>query len=110
MQILTRHLFPVAAAIGTFFVNPVFAQTLISIQAVPSAWLIQNYVPNNTDLFYTGSSCLNGQLIFPSTAVQADQDRLWALILTAKSSGQQVLLYYYVTGGNCYISSFGLVN
>lgn len=93
-----------SAAIGRS--GDVSAQTLVELQAVPSTWQIQEYFPNQTELFFTGSSCTNGQLQFPSTAVQADQDRLWALILAARASGQSVIVYYWVSGTNCYISTY----
>ena len=103
-----KRFFTVVFATAAFWCNFASAQTLVEIQASPSSWLIQNYVGGTVDLFYTGSPCLNGQLIFPSTATQADQDRLWAMILSAKATGQQVEVYYYVSSGNCYISSYGL--
>lgn len=95
-------------ALGALCCNFAAAQTLVQLVAVPTSWLLQNYVPNQVTVFFSGSSCLSGQLIFPSTAIQADQDRLWAMILTAKATQQAVVVYYYVSGTSCYISSFGL--
>lgn len=91
---------------GALHFDSAIAQALVELQAVPSAWQIQEYFPNQTSLFFTGSSCTNGQLNFPSTAVQADQDRLWALILAAKAASQPVIIYYWVSGSSCYISTY----
>jgi hypothetical protein len=93
-----------------FFSRPSLAQALIEIDAVPSSWLVQNYVPANLTLWFTGSSCNNGQLVFPSNAVQADEDRLVSMVLTAKATGQVIRMYYYVSNSACYISSFGIPN
>jgi hypothetical protein len=103
MQTLKRLLIPVTTAMAAFLCGPAPAQ---SVSGVPTSWAIQNYVPNQVVLYYTGSSCTSGALTFPSTAVQADQDRLLAVILTAKTAGQQVTIYYSVSGSSCVISSF----
>jgi hypothetical protein len=99
---------PAILVLAALFLSPASAQSIVGITAVPTSWLIQNYVPNQVVLWFTGSPCSNGQLIFPPTAVQADQDRLWAMILAAKATGQQVVVYYYVNNGACIISSYGL--
>ena len=110
MSLLYRAVFA-ATIVGLVFVSRLsFAQTLVTLQAVPASWLVQNYVPANLTLWFTGSSCSNGQLIFPANAVQADQDRMVSMILTAKATGQQIQIYYYVSNGLCYISSFGIPN
>jgi hypothetical protein len=109
MKTLSRHLIPVTAAVAAFVGGSASAQTLYSVTGVPTNWQIQNYVPNNVVVYYTGSSCVNGALSLPSTAVQADMDRLWALMLTAKATGQQVTIYYTVSGSDCLIASFLLI-
>jgi hypothetical protein len=108
MRITKRLSIPAILVLSALFLTPASAQTLVAIQAVPTSWLIQNYVPNQVVLWFTGSSCTSGQLVFTSNAVQADQDRLWAMILAAKATGQQVIVYYYVSDGGCIIQSFGL--
>lgn len=86
------------------------AQTSMEIQAVPSSWLVQEYVPSQLVLWYTGSSCNNGYLAFPSNATQADQNLLASMVLTAKATGQQIIVYYYVQNDLCLISSFAIPN
>jgi hypothetical protein len=108
MRIAKRVSIPAIFVLSAFFLRPASAQTQVLIAAVPTSWLIQNYVPNQVVLWFTGSPCSNGQLTFPSTAVQADQDRLWAMIMTAKATGQTVYLYYINVDGGCIIQSFGL--
>jgi hypothetical protein len=108
MRITKRFSISAILILAECFLNPATAQTLTGITAVPTSWLIQNYVPNQLVLWFTGSTCTNGQLVFPSTAIQADQDRLWATVLAAKATGQQIIVYYYVSGGGCFISSFGV--
>jgi hypothetical protein len=105
---LYRILMLAMIAMTGFLSQAASAQTLQLIQVVPSGWIIQNYVPNGVVLFNTGSPCMWGGLYFPPNAVQADYDRLWALILAAKIAAQQVIVYWYTSGSNCYISSFGL--
>ena len=88
--------------------NQAFAQTLILIEASPAAWRLQYTIGGPAGLFYTGSECANGNLSFPSTAVQEDYDKLWALILAAKATGTTVFVYYsYSATAGCIISSFG---
>jgi hypothetical protein len=92
------------AALGS---SAASAQTLTLIEGSTAAWRLQNYVPNSVALYYTGSPCTSGSLVMPSTAVQADQDRLWALIMTSKATGNSVYMYYSEDAGVCTISSFG---
>jgi hypothetical protein len=110
MKLLKRFSIPTMLALGAFASYSASAQTLVQITAIPSGWLLQNYVPGNATLWFTGSSCNNGQLVLPPTAIQADSDRLWGMILTAKTTLQTVVVYYYVSSGTCYISSYGITN
>jgi hypothetical protein len=95
----------------TFFVGVVaHAQTLINIEGSPAAWRLQDY-PGQTPAvtaWFTGSSCTNGQLSFPSGASIDDQNRFWALIMAAKIAGQTVGIYYYVSGSACFLNSYYL--
>jgi hypothetical protein len=90
-----------------FFVMPApaFADNLI--ETIPTGWRLQNYL-NASDLvtWYTGSSCNNGLLTFPSTASEDIKNRYYSLILSAKSAGRSVGIFYETTSGACSITSF----
>jgi hypothetical protein len=92
------------AAIG---LSPLAAQE-VQIAAVPTAWRVQNYVPQTVVLWFTGSTCANGQLTLPATAVKADSDRLYATVMMGKAAGKKVYVYYTANAGGCLINSFGL--
>jgi hypothetical protein len=98
-------------AMGLFLVGiAAHAQTLINFEGSPAAWRLQDY-PGGTPavtVWYTGSSCSNGQLSFPSSATIDDQNRFWALVMAAKIAGQTVGIYYYVSGSTCFLNSFYL--
>lgn len=87
----------------------IVAQTQVSISAVPTSWRLQEYIPDNLAIWFSGSSCVNGQLLLPSTASSETKKRLWATILAAKNSGHKVFVYYSVdsTTGACLIQSYG---
>jgi hypothetical protein len=83
-------------------------QTLINIEGAPAAWRLQDYVglsPGVT-VWFTGSSCTNGQLSFPSGTSSDDQNRFWSLIMAAKIAGQTVGVYYYISGSSCVLNSY----
>jgi hypothetical protein len=96
---------PIALAASALWSSAASSQSLIS--GSTATWRLQNYVPNQIVLYFTGSPCTSGSLGLPSNAVQADQDRLWALILTSKATGSPVYIYYFNNGGVCTIASFG---
>jgi hypothetical protein len=102
---LKRFSIPIVLTTATIWSCVASAQAVI--QGSTASWRLQNYVPNQVTLYFTGSPCTSGSLVMPSTAVQADQDRLWALILTSKATGNPVYIYYYNNAGVCTISSFG---
>jgi hypothetical protein len=99
------------ATILTFFVGVAAhaqTQTLINIEGSPAAWRLQDY-PGMTPavtVWFTGSSCSNGNLSFPPSASIDDQNRFWALIMAAKLAGQTVGVYYYVSGSACFLNSY----
>jgi hypothetical protein len=93
---------------GVSMTGSAIAQTQYLISGPATTWMIQDYVPQNVVLWDTGSSCTNGQIVFPSTAVQADKDMLLAVIATSKATGAPLNLYYTVSSGTCYIASFAL--
>jgi hypothetical protein len=108
MYIIRRSFLTIVLTLGALYGHVCEAQTLI--EAVPTGWRMQNYGTvnglSNVAAFFTGSSCLNGQLLFPSTFTQYDENMFWALILSSKASASEVVVYYSVSGSNCYIQSF----
>jgi len=90
---------------------PVQAQTLVNFSGPATGWRVQYYVGTNpgVTLYNTPSSCASGQLGLPSTATEDEQNRLWALLLSAKATGQSIGFFYYVnSAGSCIIASFYL--
>jgi hypothetical protein len=69
---------------------------------------VQNYVGSGPQLYFTPSSCAQGSLGFPAGTAVDDLNRFWALLMTAKVTGQDVGIYYYVSGTSCLIESFYL--
>ena len=80
-----------------------------SISAVPTAWRLQSYPGTGTVLWFTGSTCTNGQLAL-DVSDSADRNKLlWATVLAAKSSQIPVVIDYSVnSAGQCVINDFGL--
>ena len=76
-----------------------------SIEAVPTAWRLENYVSDHrVVLWYTGSECANGNL--SATMSQDDYNRLWSLVMTSKVTNRAVGIRYDVSAGVCTIVSF----
>ncbi len=80
---------------------------LVSVSGVPTTWLLQNYVPGNVVVWYTGSACTSGQLTLPTSATAADHARLYATVMSAKASNSKIFVYYENSVAGCPISSFG---
>ncbi|HEY9692822.1 MAG TPA: hypothetical protein V6D15_11485 [Oculatellaceae cyanobacterium] len=97
-------LVPIVAALN---ITPAFAQAII-IFAVPTDWRLENYPGSNITLWNTGSNCASGKLSFPSTATEADKNRLFSMIMLAKATSRPAGIYYINTNGNCVIQSFYL--
>lgn len=57
-------------------------------------------------MWYSGSTCTNGQLTFSPTATADERNRFFAMILTAKVSRKVVGIYYDNVNGSCQINSF----
>ncbi len=77
------------------------------IEAVPASWRLQNYIGSaGVVVWYSGSTCTNGQLTFSSTATADERNRLFAMILTAKVSSRLVGIFYETVTGSCQITSF----
>ena len=107
--IYRSRLFSRAAAIliplaVTFSVNAAEAY----ITAVPTAWRLQQYINTGSNVetvWFTGSPCSNGNLSL-GTVTEAEKNRFWALVLSAKLSSRAIFVYYETT--NCTITSFGM--
>jgi len=79
------------------------------VEAVPTAWRLENYSPGGlVSLWYTGSTCSNGQLVLPTGSTVQESSRLFALISAAKMSNNKVFVYYNNAAAGCPIISFGL--
>jgi hypothetical protein len=94
-------LFPVLALA---ICAPALADSVLEEDA--QNWRLQNYVSNVVVVYFTGSPCTSGALNFPSNATSDDKNRFWALVLTAKSTGKKVGVWYETTSGNCQITSY----
>ena len=71
----------------------------------PSHWRLQDYIPGGgVAVYYSSSTCASGALILPSTVSTDEQNRWWSLVLTAKTAGTLVGVYY--DNVTCVISSF----
>jgi hypothetical protein len=91
-----------AAVAGT---PAVAAEALL--EGDPATWRLQNYVPNNIMVFFTGSPCQYGRMQFSSAATVQDKDRFFSMVLTARSTGRKMGVYY--DDVSCDIWSFYLM-
>ena len=97
-----------AVIVGVFlsFTSLVFADTIIT--AAPTGWRLQSY-GGSAVLWYTGSTCINGQLLVDSSWSFDQSKLLWATIMTAKASQIPVFVSYAInSSGSCTITSFSL--
>jgi hypothetical protein len=92
------------SAIALFTASSALADT--NIEGPVIGWRLQNYVPNNIAVYYTGSSCAQGSLTFGPTATADDRNRFYSLILTARSTGKKIGVFYETASGSCQIQSF----
>ena len=92
------------SAIALFATSPAFAD--VNIESPVIGWRLQNYVPNNVVVYYTGSSCTSGSLTFGPAATADDRNRFYSLILTARSTGKKIGVFYETASGSCQIQSF----
>lgn len=81
-----------------------------NLEATPTSWCLQDYNDGGITLFFTGSSCYQGQLILPSTANNDSKQRLWSIVVTGKAAARPVGIYYHYdsSAGACLIDSFYL--
>ena len=97
-------------ALCLFFICQWANAELVAISdVVPINWRIQNYLPGNVVLWFTGSSCANGMMLLPASATPADHARLYSTVVSAKAMNAKIFVYYDNGSGNCWISSFGFV-
>jgi hypothetical protein len=102
---LANRMIILAAALLSF-VATASAGTPVYLEESPAKWRLQQYEPNTPAIYFTGSSCPAGGLQFAATATTEDKDRLWSLVLSAKSYNRKVFVIYDPSG--CVMSSFGL--
>ena len=74
---------------------------------IPSAWKLENNIGNRPEIWYAGSSCVNGRLTFSVAATTEDKDRFYATIAAAKMAGKKIFVYYDDSSPGCEIISFG---
>lgn len=65
-----------------------------SMTKVPTGWKMENYFGDSLVVFFSGSTCKNGRLTFPSHATVHDKNRFWSLILSAKATKSKVFVIY----------------
>lgn len=91
----------IAAAFATIVMaGPVFADS--EIQAIPTAWRLQNYVGGKVFVYFTGASCPSGNLVMNGSADESN--RFWSTVLSAKLSGKPMGVFY--DPSSCGITSF----
>lgn len=89
--------------------------TTVEIVEVPTNWMPTDYVgsPSGVTVWYVDNlpsgvcqpqQAGNGHLVFTSPS-EDEMNRFWAMILTAKTTGHTVFIYY--DNVTCAISSFG---
>jgi hypothetical protein len=77
------------------------------VSTVPTNWKIESYVGGGSVvLWFTGSPCASGKLELPGSATATDHNRLFTSVLTAKTAGKTMVIFYEDT--TCVISSFGV--
>lgn len=80
----------------------------VSMNVIPSAWKLENYIGDNVVAWHTGSVCVNGRITFPSNATRDDKNRFWSVIMAGKAAGKKIFVYYDDAASDCQIISFGL--
>ena len=77
-------------------------------EGIPTTWKLESYGEKSVTLWYTPSTCPNGQLTLSPTATLAEHNRLYATILAAKAGNLRLFFYYDETRIGCPITSFGM--
>lgn len=108
----TNHLLTRLSLVLMTLLSPSAAfaqQTWFQIQGVATRWRLENYVPDNVVIWYSGSPCTNGQLLLPGNAKKEDRDRLFATASLSRSTNRPMFVYYIINGNRCEIVSFGML-
>lgn len=84
------------------------ADTVSLIEAVPTAWRLQDYLDGAIITFFSGSSCSQGRLDLPASVSADSKNRYWSIITTAKVANKVVGIYYVNNSGVCTILNFYL--
>lgn len=92
----------VASALIATLSTPVLADSLV--EAVPTAWRLQNYTGGQVTAWYTGSTCPQGQVAMAGTA--DENNRFWSTIMSGKLTGKIVGVFY--NPSTCIVTSFYL--
>ncbi|WP_065187575.1 hypothetical protein [Shewanella woodyi] len=98
----------IIAIVLSVFMQSVFAANK-NMSVVPSGWKLENYFGDSLVVFFSGSSCTNGRLSFPSNATVDDKNRFWSLILSAKATNSKVFVIYQ-DNSNCTLVSFASID
>ena len=77
------------------------------IHAEPTSWKLENYFGDAIVVFFSGSTCTNGRLTFPSSATVGDKNRFYSTVLTSRAAKTKMFVRYYDTT-TCDIVSFGV--
>lgn len=104
---LTLPATALAALAAPLMPSAASAETLI--EESPTPWRLEINGPDSILISWTSSSCVYGRLIMGSSLTSADKDRLWSLILSAKLGGKKVGIAYNVSGSDCVISRFYMI-
>jgi hypothetical protein len=104
----TRKL--IAAAALTAAATVCSAASANTIETTANSWLVQDY-PSGQGivLWYTGSSCTNGQLLFNVGEPVERHNRLLAMVLAVKAMNARVHLDYNIVGSSCITQDFGVI-
>jgi hypothetical protein len=82
---------------------------IMEISAVPTDWKVESYGATSVVLWFTSSPCENGLLKLPATATAAENNRLYATVMTAKLT-KSPMFVRYEPSQECTIASFGMYN
>ncbi len=78
------------------------------VQAVPTDWRLQDYGDGAVTLYFTGSSCSQGQLTLTADVNNDSKNRLWSIVSVGKTAVRSVGIYYHYDSSSniCVIDSF----
>ena len=106
-----------ACVVGVLLSGTATAEEIYMPVIEPTAWRLQTYTSASSDtvaLFFTGSPCIYGQLIFASS-VPSEKNRFWNTVLVAKLAKKKMFVAYERTPASpapatsCVITSYAVV-